>query len=68
MPPLIRPAGHLLPARGEKETRSDLPARHGINAGQFLLLLAAGERVGVRRNVFHLRCALRPVDKNRQKR
>ncbi|NKN13190.1 hypothetical protein GFL86_16870 [Rhizobium laguerreae] len=66
MPPPHSACRPPSPASGEKETRSDLPARHGIKAGQFLRP-AAGEKAGVRRNVFHLRCALRPVDKNRQK-
>ncbi|TBH54982.1 hypothetical protein ELG62_16085 [Rhizobium leguminosarum] len=66
MQPPIRPAGHLLPARGEKETRSDLPARYSISTGR-APSLPGRQRVRVRRNVFHPRCAFWPVDKNRQK-
>ncbi|PDT10623.1 hypothetical protein CO655_12595 [Rhizobium sp. M1] len=63
MQPLIRPAGHLLPARGGKETRSDLPEPNVIRA---CTLFQADRGLG-REHIFHLSCASRPFDKNRQK-
>ncbi|PDT23165.1 hypothetical protein CO674_11915 [Rhizobium hidalgonense] len=66
MQPLIRPAGHLLPASGEKETRKRPPNPTGIQAG-YIAFPAKRRKAEARRNVFHLSCALRPVDKNRQK-
>ncbi|OOO48539.1 hypothetical protein BS630_20365 [Rhizobium laguerreae] len=66
MPPLIRPAGHLLPLQRRRRlaatSQPDLASKQGT-----FLLPAAGETVRGEAQCFHLRCTLRPVDKNRQK-